>query len=208
MGRRNAGRDRGAGLSGPAALPQALVEHELPGRLRLRVPSRRGDRPFFEAVSERIAGLAGVRRVRANPLTGSLLVEHATSAAAIAALAREHGSFDLIAPGALPAPREVPAAPARPAVLPDPLSLAAAGLAGAGAYQLARGRVLGSASENLWNAYGAYAVLKQPWTAVVLVGFGLYQLAAGQGLGSAVSLFLYALNARHLARGQAPEAAV
>lgn len=194
-------------MSDSLTLPQAHIEHELPGRLRLRIPSRRGDRPFFEAAARRVAELAGVRSLRANPLTGGMLIEHATTTGAIASFAREHELFDLPAPVVPPAPREA-APPARPAVFSNPLSLASAGLAGAGVYQLARGRVLGSASENLWNAYGAYTTLKQPWIAAALVGFGAYQAATGPALGSAVSLFLYALNARRLAQGQAPETTV
>jgi len=187
---------------------KAFVEHELPGRLRLRIPSRRGDRPFFEATGKRVAELPGVRSVRANPLTGGLLIEHGSSRDAIAASARDHGLFDLSAFGAVPVRREAATPRAPSTALPAPLSLAAVGLAGAGLYQLARGRVLGSASENLWNAYSAYAVLRKPWVAVALVGFGVVQAAAGQGLGSAVSLFLYAMNARRMAQGQTPEPTV
>ncbi len=189
-------------------LAKAFIEHELPGRIRLRIPSRRGDRPFFEAAGKRVAELPGVRSLRANPLTGGLLIEHRTSRDAIASFAREHGLFDLSAPVAVPVRHEAATVRLPSAALPAPLSLAAAGLAGAGLYQLARGQVLGSASENLWNAYSAYAVLRKPWVAGALVGFGVVQAVAGQRLGSAVSLFLYAMNARRMAQGQAPESTV
>ena len=190
----------------PGALPDAHVEHELPGRLRRRGPSRRGDRGYFAWASQSGAGLAGVRRVQANPLTGGLLMEHAADAAAIAAFAREHGLFDL-RPRAVPTQTRalVPAGAPR-AALPHPLSVVALGLAGAGVVQLARGQALGSASESLWNAVSAQAVLKQPVLAAGLTGLGLVQLTRGPVLGSAVSLFLYALNARRLARGQAADA--
>lgn len=187
----------------PAALPEAHVEHELPGRVRLRVPSRRGNRGYFADAGQRIAGLAGVRRVQANPLTGGLLVEHAADTAAVAAFAREHGLFD-VQSGAVPAQARA-LVPAGTPPAPHPMSVAALGLAGAGVVQLARGQALGSASESLWNAYNAQAVLKQPVLAAGLAGLGLVQLARGPVLGSAVSLFLYALSARRLARGQAPD---
>jgi len=193
-------------VSGPTGMPQAQIEHELPGRLRLRIPSRRGDRTFFEAAGQRIAAMPGVRSIHANPLTGSLLVGHGTSTDAIASFARERGLFDLPSSETLPARRE-PVRRTPPAGLPAPLSLAAAGLAGAGLYQAARGQVLGSASENLWNAYTAYAVQRKPWIAAALAGFGVVQAARGQGLGSAVSLFLYAINARRMAQRQPPEPA-
>ena len=188
----------------PVLLPAAYIEHELPGRLRLRVPSRRGHRGFFADAGQHIAGMAGVHRVQANPLTGGLLVEHAADTAAVAAFAREHGLFDLRSRAVAPRTRGVVPAGA-PSVLPHPMSLAALGLAGAGVVQFARGQVLGSASESLWNAYSAQAVLRQPVLAAGLAGLGLVQLARGPVLGSAVSLFLYALNARRLARGQIAE---
>lgn len=192
-----------AAVDRPVALPEAHIEHELPGRLRLRIPSRRGNRGYFVGASQRIAGLTGVRRVQANPLTGGLLVEHAVGTAAVADFARGHGLFD-VRPRATPPARAMVPAGAPPA-LPDPMSVAALGLAGAGVVQLARDQALGSASESLWNAFTAKAVLRQPVLAAGLTGLGLLQLARGPVLGSAVSLFLYALSARRLARGQASD---
>ena len=52
------------------------LQHELPGRLRVRIPAVRGD----AAAARRAVGAAllcaGVRQADANPATGSLLVEH------------------------------------------------------------------------------------------------------------------------------------
>ncbi len=75
-----------------APLPLAVVEHSIPGRMRLRVRARRGDAGFFE----RAAGLGrvpGVHGVRANAQTGSILIEHAGDEAAVLAAAREQGLF-------------------------------------------------------------------------------------------------------------------
>jgi hypothetical protein len=191
-------------LSDLMELPQARIEHALPGRLRLRIPSRRGDRRYFEAVGGQIATLTGVRSLRANPITGGLLIEHATGTDAIASFAREHGLFNLSSAPADPPRAEAPRARSA-AAFPNPLALVAAGLAAAGVYQVARGRVLGSASEQLWNSYSAYATLKKPWIAATLAVAGLYQAVAGKRLGSAVSLFFYALHARRLSRGQTPK---
>ena len=51
------------------------LQHELPGRLRVRIPALRGD----AAAARRAVGAAllcaGVRQADANPATGSLLVE-------------------------------------------------------------------------------------------------------------------------------------
>ena len=77
-----------------------------------------------------------------------------------------------------------------------------------GLLQLARGEIVGSASENLWNAYGLYAVTRNTLPSAFLIAFGLFQIARGEVLGSATSLFLYAYSARRLAQHRAPEEAV
>lgn len=65
-----------------------------------------------------------------------------------------------------------------------------------------RGRVLGSATENLWNAYLHYAGSREAGPPTLLVALGLVQIARGEWLGSASSLFLYAYRARQIARHQ------
>ena len=54
----------------------ATVVHSLPGRLRVAVPRLRRDARAAAAVRARLRRLPGVGTVRANPLTGSILVEH------------------------------------------------------------------------------------------------------------------------------------
>lgn len=178
-------------------LPLAEVVHHLPGRVRLRVDSRRGDAAFFANVAKRGAQIPGVRAIKANPRTGSLLVEYDGAPDALLRLAREHGVLRI----ASPAPRAVPRmARSRRFVRVQPLSVAAAGLAGLGLFQATRGRLLGSATENLWNAYGAYAQMNRKRIAATLAVLGLYQLATGRVLGSGASLLYYALSARDIVR--------
>jgi hypothetical protein len=55
---------------------RAHVVHHVPGRVRLRVPSRRGDRHFFDAVGSKLGALDGVSAVRTNAATGSVLIRH------------------------------------------------------------------------------------------------------------------------------------
>lgn len=57
------------------AEPARLV-HRLPGRVRLKVDGRRGDRDWFDAVALELALVETIRSVEANPLTGSLLIHH------------------------------------------------------------------------------------------------------------------------------------
>jgi hypothetical protein len=59
------------------ARPEAsYVAHECRGRLRLRVPHRRGEVEFFRTLAARVAAAAGVVGVDANPATGTILILH------------------------------------------------------------------------------------------------------------------------------------
>jgi hypothetical protein len=130
--------------------------------------------------------------VTANPHTGSLLIRYAGDIATLESEAAERGLFTLhrakaVARRAMAEPR------------PAPVASTAVGLSGLGLYQIARGRALGSASENFWNAYGAYRILGNPALALLLCGLGLWQTLRGEWLGSASALLFYALMASKLA---------
>ncbi len=57
--------------------PVAHVVHRASGRLRLRVPERRGDREWLAAAADRVSEMTGIAAVEIGPETGSLLVHHA-----------------------------------------------------------------------------------------------------------------------------------
>lgn len=80
------------------ALPVALVSHELNGRLRLRVPSHRGRHDYFTGVQEKLAQCDGVDSVNVNPVTGSVLVHHQTSAEAVGDYSEKSQLFRLTLP--------------------------------------------------------------------------------------------------------------
>jgi hypothetical protein len=176
----------------------AIIEHRMSGRMRLRIHSKRGDVGFFQRAARELSGWPGIRTVKTNPYTGSILVEHTGDETAWLRQAREGGLFDAMRPAPSVPAMALPRLPSLSGA--SPLNVAAVGLAAAGTLQVARGNLLGSASENLWNAYGLYAVTKRPWASAMLCVFGLLQLARGEALGSAVSLFLYAYSARRMAR--------
>lgn len=50
--------------------------HRTPGRIRVRIPSAKGDTEFLEEARAALAALPGVIEVSSNPLTGSLLILH------------------------------------------------------------------------------------------------------------------------------------
>ncbi|MGH1570941.1 HMA2 domain-containing protein [Methylobacterium sp. P31] len=172
----------------------AYIEHQLPNRLRLRIPSERGNVPFFEDAIGQLRKAPGVTRVSANPTTGSLLVCHKASTDAIVSVLVRDCRYEIGA--------GVPSRTRRQSRVGmrarDPNEVLAVGLSGLGVLQVARGQVTGSAAENLWNAYRAQTHLKKPWLSALLVGFGLYQLANGELLNSATALMFYALTAQRL----------
>jgi hypothetical protein len=57
-------------------LPRAHLAHRIPHRLRVQVPSRKGDRAYFDRVTERLGKQPSIRSVRASPLAASITVEY------------------------------------------------------------------------------------------------------------------------------------
>ena len=79
--------------------PRGDCVHVSPGRLRIRVPERRGDAAFFGRAREILAVCPGVEQITVNAATGSILLRHCADLPDIAALAAEHGIFSLAEAG-------------------------------------------------------------------------------------------------------------
>ncbi|MHC1728209.1 MAG: hypothetical protein AB9866_19755 [Syntrophobacteraceae bacterium] len=54
--------------------PLAYVSHQTPERIRLKIPSRKGDSSYFRSLEGVCATTPGVRDAHSNPVTGSLLL--------------------------------------------------------------------------------------------------------------------------------------
>jgi hypothetical protein len=184
--------------------PMAYIEHQIPGRMRLRVPERRGDVGFFQSIVGTLSKLPEITELDGFPLSGSIRIRHTGTPDAILAAAAEQGLFEI-------GKQESDAEPKKPRKQPHGdagmLDTIATGLSGLALFQVTQGQITGSAAENFWHAFGAERMLG---SSVVAAGFGLlglYQLLQGQWLGSASSLFFYALAAHQLATfQQAPSA--
>lgn len=151
-------------------LPDAHVCHQTRGRVRFKVPDRRGDAAFFQAVAERLGNCEGVLRVEPNPLTGSVLIAHETAPGTIVAFAQAHQLFRID-----DNPRVTPVhtlAAERVKVLDTSLRSASSGkvdltsvlfvsLFGLGLYQVAQGEIMVPAITLLWYAFDA--VRRSPW---------------------------------------------
>jgi hypothetical protein len=146
--------------------PAGVLVHDSPGRVRLRVNERVGDRAWFERVVRALAACPGVRRVSGSPLTGSLLILHDGEFAAVARYAESESLFELVA-----AKRPQPFAHMENEVQRLDGTLRAAtgqrwgvsglafyGLVGASLWQLVQGRVL---PPSITLAFQALTVFKQ-----------------------------------------------
>jgi len=178
----------------PAA--HAIVEHRLEHRMRLRVPARRSATDYFTDLVACLSKHPDVEEVHANPLTAGVLVLHRGRESAILDAARDRGLITLDAP--VPAPKLVRAASTE--VLPSINAMLAVGLGVLGFVQVLRGRMLGPASELLWNTYVLFGLLRGSALMPVAALAILVRLAQGPVMGSASSFFFYALAARERAR--------
>lgn len=185
-------------------LPSARIVHAIPGRMRVQVPSRRGDWLYFARTSEQLRSMAEVQSLDYNPRTGSLLIRHRSDPRTIAGFARENGLFELnpnhAAGTEASGKRRSAVGPLAP-----PLGIAAVTFGTLSAYQAIRGRLAGNATETFWTAYNARTVLGQPWLAALLAGFGVYNLGAGRILSSAPSLLYYGASAWNLMKRRQSE---
>lgn len=173
--------------------PIAIVKHQLPGRLRLRIPARRGDISFFQGIVQALSKRPDIQELDANPLTGSILIHYSGSVQAITAAATEQGLFEVGPEHPKKAESAIPRANS------GLLDTVATGLTGLALLQATQGDVAGNAAENFWNAYGAQRILGRPEIAAGFALLGIVQVLRGRLLGSAASLLYYSLITRQLA---------
>lgn len=57
-------------------IPEAHVSHRMSCRLRIKIPSKKGDDFYFSALRRRLTDCPGVAAVSVNPQTGSVLILH------------------------------------------------------------------------------------------------------------------------------------
>jgi hypothetical protein len=76
-------------------LPDAYLSHAIAGRLRVKIPSRKGNSRYFDDIFTQMSAYEGISRVVVNALTGSVLVIHTLDSRKIAAYAERHNLFRL-----------------------------------------------------------------------------------------------------------------
>lgn len=79
-------------------LPKAYIKHQLAGRVRLKIPQKRNDEAYFEAVADAFADCEAITQLQLNPQAASLLIQHGSAPFSdIAAFAASAGLFALVA---------------------------------------------------------------------------------------------------------------
>jgi Heavy metal associated domain 2 len=76
-------------------IPDAHVSHRTAHRLRIKIPSKRGDVSYFSTLQESLSGCPGVGEIRVNSRTGSALISHECERKTLAEFAREKDLFRL-----------------------------------------------------------------------------------------------------------------
>lgn len=82
----------------------AYVVHALPGRVRIKIPSRRGDAAYFVQLQSELSRCKGVAAIQANLRAASVLIAFAPTGDlnTIASFARKKKLFNLEAEAQLP----------------------------------------------------------------------------------------------------------
>jgi len=159
-------------------LPEAHIAHASKGRVRIKLPSRKGDYAFFSDLKAKLPDLMetpGIQRIEMNPATGSILVIHqldfkASDYSLVSQFLEQKGLFKL---GEDPAPgfpvsqnigktfqeinRQITDFTSGEI---DLQSLALIGLLGLGLFQINRGQFMIPAISAFW--YAATLLKEQP----------------------------------------------
>lgn len=58
--------------------PSAFIKHQMPGRVRLKIPQKRGDINYFNRLEELFSHFFGINELKLNPSTASIVINHET----------------------------------------------------------------------------------------------------------------------------------
>lgn len=141
---------------------RAQIVHQMPGRVRLRVRERRSDSGYFSALSQDLSRLHGVRHVKVNPDTASVVIEYAGSAETLMQQLQFHelsvqGPEKVNVTHGRPAPRApIPSMQLVSGRDINPMFMLGTVLAVLGIVQTVRGNILVPAMSTMWYAISAF----------------------------------------------------
>ena len=76
-------------------IPDAYFSHRSFRRVRIKVPSKRGDETYFIHISNGFKGCKGIETININPITGSILFIHTIDFDSIKEFAEENNLFTM-----------------------------------------------------------------------------------------------------------------
>ena len=76
-------------------IPEAHLSHHTRDRLRIKIPSKKGDVSYFSGLSEQVSGWPGVKGITVNPPIGSALVLHTGKIENLFELAKKNELFQM-----------------------------------------------------------------------------------------------------------------
>jgi len=146
-------------------IPDAFLSHRISGRARLKIPSRKGDFYYFKSLKEQMSKCSGIEIMEVNPVSGSILVVHASDIEKIARYARDRNIFNL--KNNRPDPTDMHSAVSK-------------------AFKDINGKIKGITGGDMDIAGAAF---------LTLLGLGIYQISMGNFAAPAwYTAFWYALN--------------
>lgn len=78
--------------------PFAYIKHQLPGRVRVKIPQKKGDFRYFDRIAESFANCPGITQLQLKPSAASILICHGTETQflSITEFAQTNGLFTII----------------------------------------------------------------------------------------------------------------
>jgi hypothetical protein len=76
-------------------IPVAYISHRTPNRLRIRIPSKKGDVAYFNNLKSNLSCYQGIEKAEINPTVGSILFIHGLDDRRIASLAEDNEFFTI-----------------------------------------------------------------------------------------------------------------
>jgi hypothetical protein len=85
-------------MNGNKGHPAAYIKHQLPGRVRLKIPQKKGDFDYFDRIADLFSDCPGITQLQFNPPAASILIchEEGTHFLTIVEFAQTNGLFTII----------------------------------------------------------------------------------------------------------------
>jgi hypothetical protein len=147
---------------------RAQVAHQTPGRLRLHLPGHRGDRELFAQLAGQLEQSGLFKSVRANPVTGSVVLEYEAAPEELLAKVATELPFELelTAPPATAAQAASLGLAGNPLWLVSgrevsPMLMAGTLFSAVGVRQVLRGHIMVPALSAFWYAFNAFRMVRE-----------------------------------------------